>query len=617
MINGKMNYEELSPEEKQILTSRYGIQPKTGGGFSKYIISYVRELTDDEKIFFQEKSFLSPHFLTQSLYKLKGNIQPIRFNRVIREKVAQLPALRTNYFQLKDKMVAIIFENRVDNLPIVFRNMSAMSEEETDKALRTIMEADMRETFDLTRGHLIRFSIYKTGDDEYAALVTVAHLIFPEINFSEIFMESLGLSTVKSSVNSTASSFKLSDPSVKSYWSRMLENLPRLPVIPFVKNDVFGKKESKVYRKKISEDLSSELQRIAKSNRLLLMALIEAAWGILLAEYNGSSDVFFSALLPDKKGTLKVPAVRAMPVRIKISDDMTVEQVVMNTFQQLLISKPYSSLQIDELQEISGSSSRIFNHFLSFYDFMDEEKDYSAVKGSDSGTLVMRNSWDSGPSHIGMYFQYENDTIALTLIYNANSFVNFGETFLVKRFFRVILQMITDYNLSLTLFLPRLKDRIKSEEDKQDKKDDIDIYVRYAILGMDIFSKIDGNDAHMLAKKAKIKRLFEGDRISGEDLKENLVFLIKGRVARNIDAGDGWYRPLDIMKERSLLNIASILDKSKLPLSIEVLTDEAQVVFLTIESVENLIRKTPSVGKNLLKYAITEMEKYQYLWIQS
>lgn len=618
MANGKKAYKDLTTEQQQILTSRYGIQPKSAGGYSKYAIEYVRELNDDEKIFFQEKSFLTPHFITQSLYKLKGNVQPIRFNMIIKEALKENSALRTNYVQLDGEIAAVVFENRVDLPPINFRSLVTMDDDEVNSALRTIMEADMREMFDLTRGALIRFSIYKTKTDEYAVLVTMAHLIFSKVNLTAIFKKTLGLTVEKTVENNVNIPFKLSEPNVRSYWEKMLDKLPVLPSIPYVNSSVLGKKQAKVFRKKISGDLSSELQHIAKSNRMLLMAFIETAWSLLLSEYNNTNDVFFSALLPDKKGNAKVPAVRAMPVRIKISGSATVEQLVMNTFQQLLISKPYSSIQVDELQEISGASERIFNHFLSFYNFMDEEKEYSEAEGAESGELVTRNSWNSIPSNLGLYFQQENGSIALTMIYNANSFINLDEMRLINRFFRIILQMVTDYNMPVSTCLSRFTERLKTEESKKVERANLSLYIRYAIASVDIFADLSREDVEIVQRNAEIKTYFEGDRISGEELVKNFVILTKGRAVRNVDTGDGWYRTLDIVKERSILNMTmGVLEKPRLPMAIEILIDESEAVFIKRDSLISLIRKNSLVGKNLLVHALKEMEKYQYLWIQS
>ena len=617
MVIGKKRYDELETGEQQILTGKYGIQPKSGGGFSKYVIEYVRELIDDEKIFFQEKSFLSPHFVTQSLYKLKGNLQPIRFNRILKEKLAQFDALRTNYTLLNDKTVAVVFEERSDFPAVNFKSLATMDKEQINRALRTIMEADMREHFDINRGSLIRFSIYKTGADEYAVLVTMSHLIFPRVDLTGFFQEILGFSVAKTVEKEQTSAYKVNDPLVKSYWEKMLENLPSLPQIPYAKIGNFAKKQSKVYRKKLPEDLTSELLHIAKSNRMLLMAIIESAWSILLAEYNDSEDVFFSALLPDKKANVKVPNVRAMPVRVKINRNISVEQFVMNNFQQLIITKPYSSLQIDELHDIAGKGGNLFNHFLSFYDFMEEEKEYSDVEGTDSGALVLRNSWDSGPSHIGLYFQYEEGSVTLTLIYDSGFFANMSETLLLDRFFCVILQMLNDYNLSFSLFMARLKERIVLGETKTEKRENLDLYLKYELARTSIFSGVNGDDFAIALKKAEHKIFFEGDRISGDDLKENLVFLLKGRVARNVDTGDGWYRTLDILKEASLLNITYALKDPRLPLSLEILTDEAEVVFIKRDSMISLIRKNSKIGEKLLCYALNDMEKYQFLWMQS
>lgn len=248
---------------------------------------------------------------------------------------------------------------------------------------------------------------------------------------------------------------------------------------------------------------------------------------------------------------------------------------------------------------------------------MEEEKEYSDVKGTDSGALVLRNSWDSGPSHIGLYFQYEGGSVTLTLIYDSGFFANRAETLLIERFFRVILQMLNDYNLSFAMFMSRLKERISLGGIKAEKRENLDLYLKYELARASIFTGVNGDDFKIALQKAEHKIFFEGDRISGNDLKENLVFLLKGRVARNVDTGDGWYRTLDIVKNDSLLNITYALKNPRLPLSLEVLTDEAEVVFIKRDSMINLIRKNSKIGEKVLCYALNEMEKYQFLWMQS
>ncbi|MBR3722893.1 MAG: hypothetical protein IKN12_09030 [Selenomonadaceae bacterium] len=617
MITGKRKFDELPANEQLFLSNKYGFQPKSSG-YSKYAINYVRSLTDSEKILFQKGSFLTPHFLTQSLYKLKGSLQPIRFNRIIKDHVDKYEWLRTNYIQIEDSAVAVVFDDRKDIPSAVFRSLVTMDEDEINASLRTIMEADMREGFDIERGHLIRFSIYKTNEDEYAVLVTMAHLIYPYVNLSELFHEALGFSVEKRQEQSVPISYNMADPQVKSYWEKILESLPNLPKIPYVKQNVLPQKPAKVYRKKLSSDLTSELLRISKSNRMLLMAIIESAWSILLAEYNNIKDIYFSAVLPDKKVNAKVPSVKIMPVRIKMDTSLTVEQFVMNSFQQLLVSKPYSSLQINELKEISGISGKLFNHFLSFYDFMEEEKEYSSVQGSDNGELVLRNSWDSGGSNLGLYFQYENGSITLTLIYNPNTFANSEESFLVERFFQVILQMMTDYNLPMSMFLARLAKRFEAEENKETDIPNLALYLNYEITGIEIFKGLHhGEDITYIQRNTALKTFFEGDRISGKELKDSFVFVLKGRIARNVDTGDGWYVTLDILKDRSFLNATSFLEKPRLPISLEVLTDEAQIIFIKKEAVEKIAQKDYNLCKSIITYALGEMEKYQYLWIQS
>ena len=99
------------PEPVQArLCQVYGPQPE--GGYAAHRIAYVRGLSEYESWFFGSGNFLSPSFLTQALYKLKGTLSPIRFNRALRELDVQDDVLRTNYCDVGDRVLAVVVTER-------------------------------------------------------------------------------------------------------------------------------------------------------------------------------------------------------------------------------------------------------------------------------------------------------------------------------------------------------------------------------------------------------------------------------------------------------------------------------------------------------------------------
>ena len=131
-------------------------------------ISYIRDLTE------REAAILSSELMTQMLYKFTGTLNTFKFNLAMSRLVSENEAMRTNFFDVGDKTVAVIFDRR-DRLPeIIFQNVQNIEPEEIDAAIRRLMEADRRCGFELHEGALIRFIILHTAQTEYAILVTMS-----------------------------------------------------------------------------------------------------------------------------------------------------------------------------------------------------------------------------------------------------------------------------------------------------------------------------------------------------------------------------------------------------------------------------------------------------------
>ncbi|MBR5910076.1 MAG: hypothetical protein IKZ66_08920, partial [Schwartzia sp.] len=95
MQETKMRFGDLSASDRARLCAVYGPQPEQGYAVNR--IDYVRELTPFEAWFFGSGNFLSPGFMTQTLYKLKGTLLPLRFNQALQKMDLQEDVLRTNY----------------------------------------------------------------------------------------------------------------------------------------------------------------------------------------------------------------------------------------------------------------------------------------------------------------------------------------------------------------------------------------------------------------------------------------------------------------------------------------------------------------------------------------
>ena len=160
----KIAFENLPQNEQLFLTQVYGSQK----GYNLKKIQYVKELSDDEKIFFEKNNFVSPNFFVQKLYKVAGDISPLKFNLAVSKLIEHTDELRTNFCTLDNRVLKVVFENRKELPRIIYRNL--MNDADIDSTLQNILEADMRQNFNLRYDTLVHFSVFHTGEFEYAVL---------------------------------------------------------------------------------------------------------------------------------------------------------------------------------------------------------------------------------------------------------------------------------------------------------------------------------------------------------------------------------------------------------------------------------------------------------------
>lgn len=605
---------EITAEEKRVLEQVYG-KSILNVGYIPNQIENIRKLTEDESIFFERKNFVSPHFYVQTLYKIQGEILPLKFNHAVHSLIEEDENFRANFCNVGTRTLKIIFRQRKIIPDVVFRFLK-LDAAELDETLTKIMEADRRLDFDIQRGNLIRFSVFRTGENESAVLVTISQLIAKRFDSKSFFKAVLNDENYRKFEPVVSSTVPQIENRVKEYWTGLLKNFPAPSKIPFSKK-IAGTYVEENYRVKIPADIFSDLRGKAQSNRVMLMTIFQTAWGFLLQAANNSTDTAFCQIISNTK-TAQIFSLNAMPVRLKISGDLTVENIITKQFKQLVISQPYSFFDWSTLENLTSRKGNLFDHFLSFLDFNAEKKFFSQVEATPEGKIVVRNSWDSQGMKLGVYFQYAETNLSVSFQYDKNQFFqNAGER-LANMYGLILRQMLVYWNAPFADFVENIKkiaaeiSTVKESSQEGERKIIIDFISKNKMLQ----SESTGSTA-IFVENSKLITHFEGDRISGDILDKNLVFVVEGKLSRSLDIGDGWFNALDIIKAGGLLNENIFLEKRRAIISAEVLTEKAVLLLIPLANFESATRQTPALYKSILQHVVKQMEKYQILWLQS
>ena len=597
---------ELTFDEKNILESVYGRQ----GDYNPRKLEAIKDLTANEKKFFAGKNFVSPHFFVQTLYKVRGTVSPIKFNLAVNRMLKADENLRANFCNVGTRTLKVIQPPTALKIEIIFRNLIQVDADELDDEFRKILEADMRRDCDIRHDPLIRFAVYKTSAEEFAVLVTLAQLIADNFDAEKFFAAILDMPVESEPKKISEELPPKNQEIIRDYWAKVLDKAPPPDVLPY-ERETSGAYCQKSFRTKIPADILSDLRGHAQSNRMMLTAILQSAWGFMLQLTNKRRDCLFCQILSAGDSSFNM-----IPVRLTSDNNLTVEQIVRGQFRQLVISQPYSCVDWTTLEGLSGRRKKLFDHFLSFKEFQSNELNYVETSAEPQGKIISRNSWDAQGMKLGVYFRYSEKNLSITFLYNQKQFMNFGMERLCVLYESVIQQMLTDWNAKFSAFMERLAARINLQLDVQpatgERKKIRDFLSQLPILQ----GRYEGTIG-LFENQSELVTHYEGDRISGDMLKKYFIFVVAGKIVRNVDTGDGWYNPLDVVGKNSFVNPTNLLDKQRLTISAEVLTEQVDLLRIPRDVLIEAIRKNSEVAAAVMNFALEQMERYQSLWLQS
>ena len=115
-----------------------------------------------------------------------------------------------------------------------------------------------------------------------------------------------------------------------------------------------------------------------------------------------------------------------------------------------------------------------------------------------------------------------------------------------------------------------------------------------------LFSKMEWDEVKLICERASEKRYYKEEVIFFEDNDaENLYILVEGRVKLTMLSPAGKEKVITILQEGDILGEMSLFDRDKHPISAEVI-DEARLVIISFEDLENIIREQPGVAIKII-----------------
>ncbi len=330
----------------------------------------------------------SDAYIEQFCYDLSGNLDENLFQKAWEEIVQRHGVLRTS-FQWKGISKPVQVVRKDAELPWKNVDWSALNGEQIEIEFKKFIKQDRAIGFSMETAPVMRCTLIKLGDNSHKFVWTFHHILmdgwsYPIIQ-KEVFAVYQALKEGKQADLPRPLPYKQyilwlgqqDKAAAEEFWSKELEGVES-PTPLITDSEVrAGENEIDECEIKLSPQLTSELQSLAKQNRLTLNTIIQGVWSIILSTYSGERDVLFggtvSGRTPSLKNVEKMVGlfINSLPVRVNVDTDKEIIPWLKTLQSNHIERDQFSYSSLVDIQEWSGMprGSQLFENILVFENY--------------------------------------------------------------------------------------------------------------------------------------------------------------------------------------------------------------------------------------------------------
>lgn len=404
----------------------------------------------------------STDYVIQTVFSLEEDVIADKLNEALALLYEKYEILRTFfiYENMKEPKQVVMKTRKAE-----FHNILAdgTSEIEIQQKIEAVKRHDLLRGFDLQKDPLLRITYINSRAGHQKMIWSHHHIIMDGWCTSLIYGDFIryynlladGRTSAEISKIITAEKGGISEYSDYVKW---LDSQDQQAAMNYYQNLIDGyveesgilsadnlvKSEIQMEKNSLLLDRAKamKINELAKTLGITLSTVLEAAWGILLQNYNKSDDVVFGKVVSgrsaDIRGIEKMVGlfINTVPVRIKITPEMTVEKLLKDTLKQSIETSSYEYCSLAAVQSQSAKGAELIKTLFAFGNFyIDEENLKSAEEKFKISLEAMREetNYDLTMSAVG-----NEDNIRLDLLFDPNRFSKAESELLLGRMDQIL-----------------------------------------------------------------------------------------------------------------------------------------------------------------------------------
>ena len=360
---------------------------------STYAVEDVQPLAPMQRLFHAMESAPAGIGFEPWRFRLRGSVDPAALRAAWDDVLARHEVLRSAYAAdgLPEPVQVIVRGVRPEWHEEDWRDLSREEQEARSRALESTERAHR---FDLARPPLTRLTLVRLEDEVWELVWSTHHLHVDGWSWPLVFRDLSALYEARRGGEPAAlpractyggylAWLRDSAPDSEAFWRRSLAGFAGPTRIlpsegPFAgdREDPFGEQSAR-----LPAEATSALHALARSRKLTLSTVVQAAWGLLLGHWSGDDDVTFGAAFSGRPA--EIPGIEAMvgpcvndlPVRTRLDGARSLVSWLRELQESQTEAAQHQYAPIDQIQEWAGIPwrLRLFDSLIVFQNYVVEE----------------------------------------------------------------------------------------------------------------------------------------------------------------------------------------------------------------------------------------------------
>ncbi len=325
-------------------------------------------LTHLQKDFIFSSNYADPshRFINQFIFHLNENVNSDYLIKAIQKVSERHEILRSAIIGDNQQSAKLCIYNNVA-IPFKEINLEHLILEDATKQCDEIIAKEMTQEFDIHQAPLTRFTLIKCSENKYQLVWSYHPIIVGgnaiNIVINEIFSIYDAYCNNKDVQLLPSGSYQrhidhfihFDHARAITHWRQLLLGFKEPNSIILPKPTLTNKKVS--HEKllfNIPLPLITKIKDIAEQYNLTVNAILQAAWGLLISYYTNENDIVFGAKRAYPKSYIENMVgyfVNTLPIRMNVSSDQNILNLVENLRQQHVELRKYISTSLTQIRD--------------------------------------------------------------------------------------------------------------------------------------------------------------------------------------------------------------------------------------------------------------------------